>query len=71
VNCVRESVHHRQQIKTSNLRFLPVSKHIHACAKDSFKIFPIYKMKNNSITDRKQKESFFIKMLNPIFNINE
>jgi len=59
---------HRQQIKTANLRHLHVSKHIHRCANSSFRVFPIYQMFNDDITQREVKEKMFIELLKPKLN---
>jgi hypothetical protein len=62
---------HRQQIKDESLRKLPVSKHIHTCAKNitpQFSIFPFYKMNSDDTQARLIKESHFIQKFNPTLN---
>ena len=59
---------HRQQIRSDNLRFLNVSKHIHNCSNGDFKIFPLYKMDTSDTIKRESKESEFIKLLKPSLN---
>jgi len=46
------------------------SKHINACGEDLFKVFPIYKMKNDNMSDRQEKGEFlFIKLLKLHLNV--
>lgn len=62
---------HRQQIKDQDLRKLPVSQHIHACAKNTtpqFTIFPFYKMNNDDTQARLIKETHFIQKFKPSLN---
>lgn len=62
---------HKQQIKDSNLRKLPISKHIHSCAKHKtpqFSICPFYKMNTDDTPTRLIKESYFIQKFKPTLN---
>lgn len=59
---------HRQQIRSAELRFLPVSRHLHDCAGGSFKVFPLYQMFGNDIIAREQKEKLFINLIKPKLN---
>lgn len=62
---------HRQQIKDAELRKLPVSQHIHRCAKNitpQFTIFPFYKMNNDNTQARLIKETHFIQKFKPSLN---
>ena len=61
---------HNQHIRHENLRMIPVSGHLASCSNSDPKyfIFPFYKMKTNSIIDRKEKEKQFIKKFTPELN---
>ena len=53
---------HRQQIhvRQTNVRILHVSSHIANCARNyaiKFKLFPLYKLKQDSVTIRKMRET--------------
>jgi hypothetical protein len=60
---------HRQHIK-ENAQF-EVSKHIFHCNGGKFRIMPIYKMRNDDERERKNKESYFIKIFKPELNRKE
>ena len=56
---------HRQQIRQTNVRILYVSSHIANCARNyavKFKLFPLYTLKQDSVTVRKMQETYFIEM---------
>lgn len=62
---------HRQQIRNPNVRMLYVSEHISICSRQpgiKFKVFPLYKMRTDSIIARKLKESYFIDLFRPKLN---
>ena len=53
---------HNQHIRHGNLRMILVSGQLASCwnSDPKYFIFPFYKMKTNSIEDRKEKEKQFI-----------
>lgn len=59
---------HRQQSRTEHLRFLNVSKHIHDCSNDEFRVFPLYQMYSSDVIKRESKEAELIKLLKPKLN---
>ena len=61
---------HNQHIRHENLRMIPVSGHLASCSNSdpNYFIFPFYKMKTNSIIDRKEKEKQLIKKFTPELN---
>ena len=61
---------HRQQSTYPELMKLNVNKHIFRCAtsKTKFKVFPFFKMEEESIALRRKKEKDFIKHLKPALN---
>ena len=64
---------HRQQIhvRQTNVRILHVSSHIANCARNyaiKFKLFPLYKLKQDSVTIRKMRETYFIELFKPKLN---
>lgn len=59
---------HRQQTKDDNLRFLYVNQHIHTCARNNFKVIPIYQMNTPCNIQRETKESLLISLLKPGLN---
>ena len=69
-NTLRERTRvHKQQITDSKYRNLYVSKHVHECGKNDFKIIPIHALKMNSNTSqRRSKEKHFIDTLKPKLN---
>lgn len=65
---------HRQQIENPTLMNLKVSHHIAECTKnfqkpDKFKIFPMYKLKQDNSETRKYMERHFIELLKPDLNV--
>ena len=72
INLRKRVTVHRQQIVHAEHRHLHVSKHIHSCAADDFKIFPIYKVFANQEQNVNllldSKEMHFIKLFNPPLN---
>ena len=62
---------HRRQIRNANVRILHVSTHNASCPKDydiMFKLFPLYKLKDDSTVLHKIKEANFIEILKPQLN---
>ena len=56
---------HRSQIKNEKYRKLKVSKHIHECGGDKFKMFPFYKCTQQSHIYREEMEMKFRKLVCP------
>ena len=69
-NTLRERTRvHKQQITDSKYRVLGVSKHVHECGKNNFKIIPIHSLNTNSTTlQRRSKETFYRDTLKPKLN---
>ena len=61
---------HNQHIRHENLRMIPVSGHIASCSNTDPKYFtfPFFKMKTDSIIERKEKEKYFIQKFKPNLN---
>lgn len=62
---------HNQQIRDPSTRMLQVSAHIDNCSgaiTPKYTIFPFFKMLDDSTVRRKQKETFFIRLLAPDLN---
>ena len=61
---------HRQQINDPRLRILPVSEHIANCSTGNpkFLMIPFFKMKNENLLERGEKEKHFIISLKPSLN---
>ena len=69
-NTLRERTRvHKQQITDIKYRNLYVSKHVHECGENNFKIIPIHSLNTNSTTlQRRSKEKFYIDTLKPKLN---
>ena len=59
---------HRQHIRDPKTRKLAVSAHIANCGRGKFKIFPFYKLHNDSTHERRTKEHLFIMKYKPSLN---
>lgn len=61
---------HNQHIRHENLRMIPVSGHLASCsnADPKYFVFPFFKMKTDSIIERKEKEKHFIQTYKPDLN---
>ena len=62
---------HRQQLRQTNVRTLHVSSHITNCARNyavKFRLFPLYKLKQDSVTIRNMPETYFIELFKPKLN---
>lgn len=61
---------HRNHIRDPNRRILRVSSHIANCIdrEPKFNVFPLYKMNNDGVGPRRQKEKEFIQRLKPTLN---
>ena len=61
-NLRKRTTIHNQYIRHENLRMISLSGHIASCSVNDPKyfMFPFYKMKTDSIIDRKQKEKYFV-----------
>lgn len=69
-NLRKRTTLHNQHIRNENLRMIPLSGHIASCSKKDPKyfMFPFYKMKTDSIIERKEKEKYFIQQYKPELN---
>ena len=69
-NLRKRTTLHNQHIRHENLRMIPLSGHIASCSRNEPKyfMFPFYKMKTDSIIDRKEKEKYFIQKYKPELN---
>ena len=61
---------HRQHVRDKNVRVLHVSEHISTCSKTEpyFSVFPFYKLSNDNVTYRREKEQYFIEKFKPSLN---
>ena len=59
---------HRSNLKCERNRVLNVSKHLFACCKNAFRLYPFYQMKTESDHARKVKEREFINKYRPQLN---
>ena len=62
---------HREQIRQSKVRILHAKSHIANCARNyevKFKLFLLYKLNQDSVTDRKMQETYFIELFKPKLN---
>jgi len=61
---------HRQHVRNESVRMLQVSAHFDKCAKCEpyFRVFPFYKLQNDSVFFRREKEKYFIDSLKPSLN---
>ena len=61
---------HRQLIKDSGTRQIPLSEHIDNCSTEEiqFSICPFYKLHNSDTILRREKEKYFIKLFKPLLN---
>ena len=69
-NLRKRTTLHNQHIRHENLRMIPLSGHIASCSRNDpqYFMFPFYKMKTDSIIDRKEKEKYFIQKYKPELN---
>ena len=63
---------HNQQIRDPNTRKIQLSQHLDECSYtgQKYQIFPFFKLQNDSIIQRKQKETYFITKFKPKLNSN-
>ena len=61
---------HNQHIRHEQLRKIPVSGHIASCSNTDPKyyIFPFFKMRTDSVIERREKEKYFIRKYKPDLN---
>ena len=61
---------HAQQIRDPSTRMIPLSEHIDNCCQTTpkFNMFPFFKLKSNNISNRIQKEMYFIRAFKPKLN---
>ena len=59
-----------QQIRDTMTRKIPLSEYLDKCSSDTlkYKIFPFYKLQTDAVVQRRQKETYFIKLYNPKLN---
>ena len=69
-NLRKRTTLHNQHIRHENLRMIPLSGHIASCSRNDpqYFMFPFYKMKTDSIIDRKEKKKYFIQKYKPELN---
>ena len=59
---------HKQQIRDPSVRNTACSEHFDVCGRGQFKIFPFYKVKEESEQLRRAKEQYFISKFKPKLN---
>ena len=66
----KRTILYNKHIIQENLRMIPLSGHIASCSGNDPKyfMFPLYKMKTDSIIDRKQNENYFLQKYKPELN---
>lgn len=59
---------HKQHIQVPEYRKIKLSEHIDRCGQGQFKVFPFYKLFQENITERREKEKYFIQKFNTSLN---
>ena len=62
---------HNQQITHEKYRQIPLSKHLDICNKTrsiKYSVMPFYKLSEENILKRREKETYFIKLFSPKLN---